>query len=141
MTSVSALAERLIGLANKATPGPWVVHNTSRCELGIRAPNEMNVKGAVGQIVRHAGIGLPSGKGRDNALFIAACDPDTIRSLCTALRTAREDERKRCAAMCEALAKHNATKVEALRLGALRHCFEGGRNAAEELAKGIRALK
>lgn len=60
------------------TPGPWVVIFSKKngAALRIEAPNDRDVAGAAGNVVRQNGIGIPACKiGRANARLIAAA-PD-----------------------------------------------------------------
>ena len=65
------------------TPGPWVVvwsPKTGR-PVGIDAPNDADIPGAVGGVVRQNGIGMPgSALGCANARLIAAA-PDMLAAL------------------------------------------------------------
>jgi hypothetical protein len=65
---------------SRFTPGPWLVEygeETGR-PLGIYAPKDAGVPGAVGSIVRRNGIGLPSSDtAQANARLIAAA-PDLL---------------------------------------------------------------
>jgi len=64
------------------TPGPWVVvYGESGRPRGINAPNDKDIKGAVGHVVRWNGIGLPSSPtAKANARLIAAA-PDLYEAL------------------------------------------------------------
>jgi hypothetical protein len=74
---------------SKHTPGPWVVEYSRDYyrrdrPIGINAPNDAGVPGAVGHIVRRNGIGLPSSdRAKANARLIAAA-PDLL-SACEAM--------------------------------------------------------
>lgn len=81
--------------AEAHTPGPWEVEFSTITgrPLGIYAPNDANIPGAVGSIVRRNGIGLPSSaKAVANARLIAAA-PDLLdfaQSMVVALDLAAE---------------------------------------------------
>ena len=67
----------------KHTPGPWVVDYSPKTgrPLGITAPGDEGIPGAVGCVVRRNGIGLPGSEtAQANARLIAAA-PDLLRIL------------------------------------------------------------
>lgn len=61
------------------TPGPWFVdYDEDDRPVGITAPNDLSIPGAVGHIVRRNGIGLPSSEtAKANAHLISAA-PDLL---------------------------------------------------------------
>jgi hypothetical protein len=72
---------------SKHTSAPWVVDYCAATgrPLGISAPNDAGVPGAVGHIVRLRGIGLPSSEmARANARLIAAA-PDLLEACKSAI--------------------------------------------------------
>lgn len=66
--------DRLIALCEKATPGPWTHDTTDNHGTMIRA--------ADGQSLAECWMRGTQWPHRDNAAFIAACDPQTILALC-----------------------------------------------------------
>ena len=74
--TVQALCEQLRAKATKATPGPWKAENAAA------HPSE-----AWGLVAGERCIVLHDFIGRFDAEFIAACDPQTILSLCDHLES------------------------------------------------------
>lgn len=71
------LVERLERLAEKATPGPWKVQDDFDWAFAA-AKDDAPIGECYGKTAKRA---------QRNADFIAACDPQTILTLCTAVRT------------------------------------------------------
>lgn len=64
------------------SPGPWRVRLGSKGQpVGIDAPAEMHIPGAVGGIVRQNGIGLPSSRTALANAHLIAASPDLLEAL------------------------------------------------------------
>lgn len=73
------------------TPGPWcIAYGDSGRPRAIYAPKDKNIPGAIGNVIRWNGIGLPSSPiAHANALLIAAA-PDMLEALKDAQGCLRE---------------------------------------------------
>ena len=65
---------------SKFTKGPWKVEYSQETgrPLGIYAPNDTGIPGAVGNIVRRNGIGLPSSETAQANAYLIASAPDLL---------------------------------------------------------------
>jgi hypothetical protein len=81
--------DRLEELAVAATPGPWGIGPYIAIDTGIWSKGEWPVA-TTWVDSEEEGITSTAARKRDDAAYIAACDPDTIRSLIAAARAGGE---------------------------------------------------
>lgn len=85
---IGALVERLLKLAEKATPGPWRHYRQKLRPNFGGIVNEVQCRQPRKPIVQWSGFDnsdRSEAKHASNARYIAACSPDNIRRLATAL--------------------------------------------------------
>lgn len=84
-----SLVERLEGLLERATPGPWVLFNENRTLQVNSARQKLGGNPSIVAWTGFDGSGLPFKKCAANAALIAE-SPEAIRALLTALRETRQ---------------------------------------------------
>src|SRR6185369_17483890 len=83
--------DRLLELAEKATPGPW----RNRGEFGIDTSRCNVIYACDGHVYsEYSSDGATIDARHEDLEFICACDPDTIRALVKCVRAAKEFNRR-----------------------------------------------